>query len=74
MRLIDLVRAAGLEDDQVANWLIDRDFLAGDHGIYFTEAYGHEADITTCRRQRLLSLEITSLAYGCHQCSPVCWG
>ncbi len=33
----------GLEHDEVANWLIDRAILRGEHAIYFTEAYGHEA-------------------------------
>ena len=33
----------GLAHDEVANWLIDRSILAGNHAIYFTEAYGHEA-------------------------------
>jgi len=33
----------GLEHDEVANWLIDRAILDGRHGIYFAEAYGHEA-------------------------------
>lgn len=33
----------GLEHDEVANWLIDRAILAGNHAIYFTDAYGHEA-------------------------------
>ncbi len=33
----------GLEHDEVAHWLINRDILAGHHAIYFTEAYGHEA-------------------------------
>ncbi len=33
----------GLEHDEVAHWLINRDILAGGHAIYFTEAYGHEA-------------------------------
>lgn len=33
----------GLEHDEVAHWLIDRDILAGKHSLYFTEAYGHEA-------------------------------
>ena len=33
----------GLEHDEVANWLIDRQILAGEHRVYFTEAYGHEA-------------------------------
>jgi 4-amino-4-deoxy-L-arabinose transferase-like glycosyltransferase len=33
----------GLEHDEVANWLIDRAILDGNHTIYFAEAYGHEA-------------------------------
>ena len=33
----------GLEHDEVANWLIDRAILDGNHAIYFTDAYGHEA-------------------------------
>lgn len=33
----------GIEHDEVANWLIDRSILAGNHAIYFTQAYGHEA-------------------------------
>ena len=33
----------GLEHDEVAHWLINQDILAGQHAIYFTEAYGHEA-------------------------------
>lgn len=33
----------GLAHDEVANWLIDRAILAGNHTVYFTEAYGHEA-------------------------------
>jgi 4-amino-4-deoxy-L-arabinose transferase-like glycosyltransferase len=33
----------GLEHDEVANWLIDRAILDGNHAFYFTEAYGHEA-------------------------------
>ncbi len=32
----------GLAHDEVANWLIARRILSGDHAIYFTEAYGHE--------------------------------
>ena len=32
----------GLCHDEVANWLIARDILAGHHAIYFTAAYGHE--------------------------------
>ena len=31
------------EHDEVAHWLINRDILAGEHAIYFSEAYGHEA-------------------------------
>lgn len=33
----------GLAHDEVANWLIDRSILAGNHAVYFTRAYGHEA-------------------------------
>ena len=34
----------GLEHDEVANWLIDRTILdEGKRGVYFEEAYGHEA-------------------------------
>jgi 4-amino-4-deoxy-L-arabinose transferase-like glycosyltransferase len=33
----------GLEHDEVAHWIINRDILAGNHGIYFADAYGHEA-------------------------------
>ncbi|NLE46232.1 MAG: glycosyltransferase family 39 protein [Chloroflexi bacterium] len=32
----------GLAHDEVANWLIARDILSGQHAIYFTAAYGHE--------------------------------
>jgi 4-amino-4-deoxy-L-arabinose transferase-like glycosyltransferase len=32
----------GLAHDEVANWLIARDILAGRQAIYFTAAYGHE--------------------------------
>ncbi len=32
----------GLAHDEVANWLIGSDILAGRHAIYFTAAYGHE--------------------------------
>lgn len=42
LRLFGLT-SLGLEHDEVANWLIDRSILAGNHGIYFQEAYGHEA-------------------------------
>jgi 4-amino-4-deoxy-L-arabinose transferase-like glycosyltransferase len=37
------VSPPGLEHDEVAHWIINRDILAGNHGIYFTDAYGHEA-------------------------------
>jgi 4-amino-4-deoxy-L-arabinose transferase-like glycosyltransferase len=45
MRLLGLnnVTPPGLEHDEVAHWLINQDILAGNHAIYFTEAYGHEA-------------------------------
>jgi 4-amino-4-deoxy-L-arabinose transferase-like glycosyltransferase len=45
LRLVGLnnVSPPGLAHDEVANWLIDRSILAGNHAIYFTEAYGHEA-------------------------------
>ncbi|MBK9050220.1 MAG: glycosyltransferase family 39 protein [Chloroflexi bacterium] len=45
LRLIGLnnVSPPGLEHDEVAHWLINRDILAGNHAIYFTDAYGHEA-------------------------------
>ena len=33
----------GITHDEVAHWLINRSILAGEHAIYFTEAYGHEA-------------------------------
>lgn len=33
----------GLEHDEVAHWLINQDILRGEHAVYFTEAYGHEA-------------------------------
>jgi len=32
----------GLCHDEVANWRIARDILAGHHAVYFTAAYGHE--------------------------------
>ncbi len=36
--------ALGLEHDEVANWLIDRSILdEGNHAVYYTAAYGHEA-------------------------------
>ena len=40
---ITAVSPPGLEHDEVANWLIDRAILAGQHAVYFSEAYGHEA-------------------------------
>jgi 4-amino-4-deoxy-L-arabinose transferase-like glycosyltransferase len=44
LRLVDLDGVPpGLAHDEVANWLIDRDILAGNHGVYFEKAYGHEA-------------------------------
>ena len=45
LRLVGIhnVSPPGLAHDEVANWLIDRAILAGQHAIYFTEAYGHEA-------------------------------
>lgn len=45
LRLVGLnnVSPPGLAHDEVANWLIDRSILAGNHAIYFTRAYGHEA-------------------------------
>jgi 4-amino-4-deoxy-L-arabinose transferase-like glycosyltransferase len=45
LRLVGLnnVTPPGLEHDEVAHWLINQDILAGNHAIYFTEAYGHEA-------------------------------
>jgi len=45
LRLIGInnVSPPGLEHDEVAHWLINQDILAGNHAIYFTDAYGHEA-------------------------------
>jgi 4-amino-4-deoxy-L-arabinose transferase-like glycosyltransferase len=45
LRLYGLVRISppGLAHDEVAHWLIVRGILAGRHGIFFAEAYGHEA-------------------------------
>lgn len=40
---VSSISPPGLEHDEVANWLIDRSILDGNHAIYFTEAYGHEA-------------------------------
>jgi 4-amino-4-deoxy-L-arabinose transferase-like glycosyltransferase len=43
LRLWDLGAVPpGLAHDEVANWLIAQDVLAGRHAIYFTAAYGHE--------------------------------
>ena len=43
LRLCALADAPpGLAHDEVANWLIARDILDGQHAIYFTAAYGHE--------------------------------
>ena len=33
----------GLEHDEVAHWLINDSILQGNHALYFSEAYGHEA-------------------------------
>ena len=33
----------GLEHDEVAHWLINRDILSGNLALYFSDAYGHEA-------------------------------
>lgn len=45
LRLVGLnnVSPPGITHDEVANWLIDRTILAGEHAIYFSRAYGHEA-------------------------------
>lgn len=45
LRLYGLVHLSppGLEHDEVANWLIDQQILQGNHAVYFTDAYGHEA-------------------------------
>jgi 4-amino-4-deoxy-L-arabinose transferase-like glycosyltransferase len=37
------VSPPGLEHDEVAHWIINRGILEGNHGVYFAEAYGHEA-------------------------------
>jgi 4-amino-4-deoxy-L-arabinose transferase-like glycosyltransferase len=37
------VSPPGLAHDEVAHWLINQSILAGQHAVYFTEAYGHEA-------------------------------
>jgi len=33
----------GLEHDEVAHWLINQEILDGNHSLYFSGAYGHEA-------------------------------
>ncbi len=45
LRLVGLnnVSPPGLEHDEVAHWLINEQILAGQHAVYFTDAYGHEA-------------------------------
>lgn len=45
LRFIGVVHISppGLAHDEVANWLIDRLVLSGEHAVYFTRAYGHEA-------------------------------
>ncbi len=45
LRLIGITQVSppGVAHDEVANWLIDRLILSGEHAIYFTRAYGHEA-------------------------------
>jgi 4-amino-4-deoxy-L-arabinose transferase-like glycosyltransferase len=40
---LDNVSPPGLEHDEVAHWIINRDILAGNHSLYFADAYGHEA-------------------------------
>jgi 4-amino-4-deoxy-L-arabinose transferase-like glycosyltransferase len=37
------VSPPGLEHDEVAHWLINQDILDGNHSLYFSGAYGHEA-------------------------------
>lgn len=45
LRIIGVVGQSppGVAHDEVAHWLIARDILAGNHALYFTSAYGHEA-------------------------------
>ncbi len=40
---VTTISPPGLEHDEVANWLIDRAIFEGQHAVYFSEAYGHEA-------------------------------
>lgn len=45
LRIVGVVGQSppGVAHDEVAHWLIARDILAGNHAVYFTAAYGHEA-------------------------------
>ena len=45
LRLVGITQISppGITHDEVANWLIDHLILSGEHAIYFTRAYGHEA-------------------------------
>lgn len=46
LRIVGLVGESppGVAHDEVANWLIDRSILdEGNHAVYFSRAYGHEA-------------------------------
>ncbi len=61
----------GLAHDEVANWLIARDILDGQHAIYFTAAYGHEplyqyvqAATVTLFGDHWLGLRYPSVAFG----------
>jgi len=61
----------GLAHDEVANWLIARDILAGRHAIYFTAAYGHEplyqyaqAAAVALLGDHWLGLRYSSVAFG----------
>ena len=57
-RLTDL----GLAHDEVAHWLIDRQILAGEHSVYFSAAYGHEAGQHYLEAASLLGLGDNPLA------------
>lgn len=52
----------GLEHDEVAHWLINQDIVAGNHAIYFTEAYGHEAGFHYYQTAFMLLLGDNTLA------------
>jgi 4-amino-4-deoxy-L-arabinose transferase-like glycosyltransferase len=52
----------GLSHDEVAHWLINRDILAGQHAVYFTEAYGHEAGFHYVQAGFMLLLGDNALA------------